>query len=233
LADACRESLDPYIVNSIGNCHGSLGEWADARAQYLLAARTFQAASGFRDARTGGTTSRVDGAIFAATNAALAAAQLGDLAAAQRELEAVARRGPGSVDARAALAAVYYDAGRVEDAEAAWEYACSRITAGCSKYRDAEWLTKVRRWPPVLVAMLGRFLTLTRGGGGGGRGEAGSAGRSGEAAAPLGEAPAKDGAEAAVPGTAGEVVSAPALAVERGALAAETGGVDPGSGDAT
>ena len=157
-----RASADPYVLNSIGNCHASLGEWPEAREAYSTAARVFQASSGFRG-RGGSTTQRVDGAIFAQANAALARAQLGDLAGARKELEYVARRGPGSVDARAALAALYYHEGRQSAAEGQWEFACDSISVGCGKYRSREWLEGVRRWPPVMVELLGEFLELRRG----------------------------------------------------------------------
>lgn len=157
MATSAGETSDPYVTNSIGNCQASLGQWQDARASYLESANTFQASVGYRD-RGGRTTARVDGAIYAATNAALMLAQLGDLPGAKRELEYASRRGPGSVDARAALAALYYQEGRVEAAESTWEFACDKISVGCSKYTDREWLSGVRRWPPVMVDMLGAFL---------------------------------------------------------------------------
>lgn len=87
-------------------------------------------------------------------------AQMDDTAGATREMEIVTRRQGGLVDARAALAALYYDTGRVEDAEQVWTYACTNISVGCVKYRDEEWLSRVRRWPPAMVAKLGRFLKL-------------------------------------------------------------------------
>ena len=46
--------------------------------------------------------------MFAASNAALALAQLGDEAAATKEMRGIARRAPGSADMRAALAALYW-----------------------------------------------------------------------------------------------------------------------------
>ena len=48
------------------------------------------------------------GAVFAASNAALALAQLGDEGGATAEMQRVARRAPGSADMRAALAALYW-----------------------------------------------------------------------------------------------------------------------------
>lgn len=76
------------------------------------------------------------------------------------QFEKVARRAPGSSDTRAALAALYWRAGKYEQAEAQWQYACENITAGCSKYQDRAWLSTVRRWPPVMVGYLQDFLRL-------------------------------------------------------------------------
>jgi hypothetical protein len=79
-----------------------------------------------------------------------------------QELRAVARRAPGSIDMRAAMAAIYWAAGEEEKAEEVWNWACSRINSGqllpggpvldsCEKYADADWLGRIRRWPPVMV----------------------------------------------------------------------------------
>lgn len=43
-ARACRESPDAYVVNSVGNCFNSLGQWAEAREAYLTSAQLFQQA---------------------------------------------------------------------------------------------------------------------------------------------------------------------------------------------
>lgn len=72
----------------------------------------------------------------------------------------MSRRAPGSSDTRAALAALYWRGGKYEQAEAAWQFACENITAGCKKYEDSQWLRIVRRWPPVMVAYLQDFLRL-------------------------------------------------------------------------
>lgn len=154
-----REPEDPFIVNSIGNCHASLGQWMEARAAYQRSAAGFQKASGFRDT-AGLSAGRGIAAALAQSNAALALVQLGDITGAIKELEYVSRRQGGFVDSRAALAALYYDNGRVEDAEKIWEYACDNISVGCSKYRDLEWVRKVRRWPPVMAQKLQSFVQL-------------------------------------------------------------------------
>jgi tetratricopeptide (TPR) repeat protein len=148
---------DPYVLNSRGNVLSSLARWAEARAAFQEAAAIFQASAGYR--RGASTTQRLDGAIYAASNAALVLAQLGDEAGAAAELSAVARRAPNSADARAALAALRWAAGRRAEAEEAWDSACSRA-AGCRAYRDDDYVTRIRRWPPVMAAHLRAFLSL-------------------------------------------------------------------------
>ena len=150
---------DPYIVNARGNCHASLGEWKAAREDFLASADGFQLAR-----REGGGAGRLqqrlDGAIYAFSNASLMLAQLGQDDQATREMQSIARRAPGSVDMRAALAAQFWAAGQEDEAEAEWEFACSSIAVGCSKYQDVDWLARVRRWPPVMVERLQAFLTI-------------------------------------------------------------------------
>jgi len=161
LAAEGGEKLDPYVVNSIGNCYNSLGLWPEAREKYLLSSELFQQAKGFRG-RNGSTTQRLDGAIYSASNGALMLAQMGDEAGALKEAERIARRAPNSVDMRAALAALYWAQGKPEAAESSWEYACNGIMTGCSKYEDPDWLVRVRRWPPLMAERLSQFLQLER-----------------------------------------------------------------------
>ena len=77
----------------------------------------------------------------------------------------MARRAPGSIDMRAAVAAMHYANGDRERAENEWSTACSAINSGilvpggpnldgCERYRDADWLRRIRRWPPVMVARM-------------------------------------------------------------------------------
>lgn len=71
-------TADPYVLNSRGNVLSSLERWRDAREAYLESSRGFQSAKGFYDPSTGTTsTQRLDGAVFAASNAALVLVQLG------------------------------------------------------------------------------------------------------------------------------------------------------------
>ena len=53
---------DPYVLNSRGNCRGSLGDWGGAREDYLESARLFQSSKGFRSGAS--TTQRLDGAVY-------------------------------------------------------------------------------------------------------------------------------------------------------------------------
>ena len=76
------------------------------------------------------------------------------------QAERIARRAPGSVDMRAALAALYYERGDRERAESQWEFACDKIVTGCGFYRDEDWLSRVRRWPPVMVDKMLNFVQL-------------------------------------------------------------------------
>lgn len=162
LATAASAGLppDPFILNSRGNALAALGEYASARAAYLDAASGFRGASATRRERETSNAVRSDGVAFAAANAALALAQLGDLAGAKEEMRRVLRKAPGVVDARAALAALYWGEGDGEDAEREWEFACDKISVGCAKYRDEAWVRGVRRWPPKMADLLDDFLNL-------------------------------------------------------------------------
>ena len=153
---------DPLILNQKANALAASGDWAAARLAYL------ESAQGFRDAGKSGSAPReknarfrADGVAFASSNAALALAELGDLRGAEVELRAVSRRAPGLVDARAALAALYWASGRPEDAEREWEFACDNVDVGCAKYRDPRWVAETRRWPPAMAEMLRRFLGIS------------------------------------------------------------------------
>lgn len=111
-------------------------------------------------------------------------AQLGSEEQALKEFETIARRAPGSVsadglprsmqhgcegplepsqvDMRAAMAALYWAQGRDREAEDTWNFACENITTGCLKYQDEDWLGRIRRWPPRMVARMMDFVKLRR-----------------------------------------------------------------------
>jgi len=149
----------PYILNARGNARASLTRWGEARDDYRAAAEVFQ------------KNRNLQGAIFAAANAGLVLVQLGNEAEGVREIEAVARRAPGSVDMRAALSAIYWSRGDETRAEETWKQACDMINSGqlreggsvydgCEKYKDMDWLRRIRRWPPVMVEKMNDFVSL-------------------------------------------------------------------------
>ena len=150
---------DPYVLNSRGNVKASLGRFEDARKDYLSAAEGFRKAKGYLD-KDGRSNTRLDGEIFAATNASLMLAQYGSETEAIKEMTKVARKAPYSVDIHAALATLYWHRSEEEEAETQWEYACDRINTGCSFYKDVNWVSNIRRWPPLMVTRLKDFLAV-------------------------------------------------------------------------
>ena len=162
LATSVGADEDPYIVNSLGNCYNSLGRWKKARECYLRSGNLFQTANSSMG-KGGSLQKRLDGSIFAFSNAALMDAQLGeDDSAVIKRLRDLSRRAPGSSDMRIALAVMYWTTGQDDKAETEFEFACNSIAVGCAKYEDLDWLIKVRRWPPVMVQRMEDFLALRR-----------------------------------------------------------------------
>jgi tetratricopeptide (TPR) repeat protein len=134
-----RNPLDASAHYNLGNVQGSRGDWQAARDSFVTAAA---ARPGFAMARS---------------SAALAAFQLGDLATAEREFRSLIRRYPLFADARAGLTALLWQRGASGEAESHWA-AASGLDP---RYRQGDWLLKVRRWPPEPVVALERFLMLT------------------------------------------------------------------------
>jgi hypothetical protein len=93
---------------------------------------------------------------MARSSAALAAFQLGDLAAAERELRSLIRRYPLFADARAGLTALLWQKEASGEAESHWA-AASGLDP---RYRQRDWLLAIRRWPPGPVQALQSFLSL-------------------------------------------------------------------------
>ena len=133
-----RDPSDASALYNLGNVNGSRGAWEEAR-------RCFQAAA---DARPGFAMARA--------SAALAAFQLGDQAEAERELRSLIRRHPLFADARAGLTALLWQRGAFGEAESQWA-AASGLDP---RYRQEEWLLRIRRWPPGPVQALQQFLHL-------------------------------------------------------------------------
>ena len=153
--------VPPYVLNSRGNALSSLGRYDEALVDYDEAAKTFQ------------VMHNLSGAIYARSNAALILAELGREDDAIREMEAVARRAAGSIDMRAALAAMHWSRGEQDAAERDWNWACEKINSGvlteggpaldgCALYRDSDWLGRIRRWPPSMVTKMDDFIRLRK-----------------------------------------------------------------------
>ena len=135
---AAGRLADASALYNLGNVQGSRGDWSTARD-------SFQAAA---DARPGFAMAR--------SSAALAAFQLGQLDAAERELRSLIRRYPLFADARAGLTALLWRRGASGEAESHWA-AASGLDP---RYRQPEWLLQIRRWPPEPVSALEGFLAL-------------------------------------------------------------------------
>jgi tetratricopeptide (TPR) repeat protein len=133
-----RDPEDASALYNLGNVEGSRDDWAAAR-------RCFEAAALARP-----------GFALARSSAALAAFQLDDLEAAEGELRRLIRRYPLFADARAALTALLWQRGARGEAESHWA-AASGLDP---RYRQADWLLQIRRWPPRPVQALAQFLAL-------------------------------------------------------------------------
>ena len=95
---------------------------------------------------------------MARSSEALAAWQEGDLAWAEAELRKLIRRYPLFADARAALSGLLWRQGSAGEAE-------SNLAAAAGldqRYRQADWLVDVRRWPPQPTQDLMTFLALEK-----------------------------------------------------------------------
>lgn len=77
----------------------------------------------------------------------------------------IVRRQPGFADMRAALAADAWGRGDLGEAETQWRLTCDGTTVGCKQYRDLDWVSRIRRWPPSLVKQLDVFLSNKKSGG--------------------------------------------------------------------
>ncbi|PZV12308.1 MAG: hypothetical protein DCF21_15810, partial [Leptolyngbya sp.] len=66
------------------------------------------------------------------------------------------RRYPSFADARAALTAALWGEGMSGEAESNWV----AVVGLDARYKDLDWVSTVRRWPPTMVAALEKFLHL-------------------------------------------------------------------------
>ena len=129
---------DAAAYNNRGNAQGGLGHWEIALADYQKAVDLDPQFA------------------FARVNAALAEYQLGQAEAAIREFRNLTRRYPSFVDARAALTAALWEQGLRGEAESNWV----AVVGLDGRYKDLDWVSTVRRWPPAMVTALEKFLHL-------------------------------------------------------------------------
>jgi tetratricopeptide (TPR) repeat protein len=157
---AYMEYPDTYVQR--GLCYEGLGDWASAVADYskaislwgggrgeginpyvltfranalLKLQRYSEAVEDYRAAETLFLQRREEErAMDARANLALALYAMGEVPAAVLAMRQMVRRRPGYADMHVALAAHAWATGNVAAAEEEWEFACDRISVGCSRY---------------------------------------------------------------------------------------------------
>jgi len=137
---------NPLILNFRGNALSRLGRYDEARFDYMEATSIFENDREMRQAS------------LSRANEALALFGAGDTSLAIKTMEQVIRKDPGVTDAHVALAAAYWVQNNVVRAESEWKFACENVDTGCSFYKDLNWVSEIRRWPPTLVSALQDFL---------------------------------------------------------------------------
>lgn len=131
---------DAMAYNNRGNAEAGKGNYQEAITDYEKAASL-----------------NPDFAI-ARANAAFSHYQVGDEEEALKETRNLVRKYPDFPDVRAALTAMLWAQGKEGEAESNWV----AVMGSDARYRDVEWLEKVRRWPPKMVEALNNFLTLNQ-----------------------------------------------------------------------
>jgi tetratricopeptide (TPR) repeat protein len=129
---------DAMAYNNLGNAHAGRGDWEKAKTYFYRA------------------TEITPGFAFARANYALSLYQLGDTSEAIRQMKNIVRKYRDFPDVRAALTAALWQDGQKGEAESNWIAAVGLD----SRYRDLDWVKNNRRWPPLMVAALDRFLHL-------------------------------------------------------------------------
>jgi len=129
---------DPAAFNNRGNAEAGQGEWDLAIADYQ-AAITLQPSFS-----------------LAYGNYALALYQAGDIEKSMQIIKSLVRKYPSFVDMRAALTAALWEQGQQGEAESNWV----AVVGLDGRYKDINWVSNVRRWPPKMVDALDKFLSL-------------------------------------------------------------------------
>ncbi len=133
-----KNPKDVSALYNLGNVMGSMDNWIEAKRLFSQAA------------------SSNTGMAMARSSEALTIYQLGDLELAEKKLRILIRKYPLFADPRAALSALLWRKGFIGEAESNWAAA-----AGLDiRYREANWLLNIRRWPPNPTNDLIAFLAL-------------------------------------------------------------------------
>ena len=129
---------DAVAYNNLGNANGGLGKWENAIAYYNKAVELDPNFA------------------FARVNYALALYQIGEKDKAIGEMRNIIRKYPQFADIRAALTAALWADGKPGEAESNWV----AVIGLDGRYQDLDWVENIRRWPPLMVAALDKFLML-------------------------------------------------------------------------
>lgn len=146
-ADAELQMVDPSTLNNLGNAEVALGRYNEARSHFAAAA--LQRGSGIE--------------LLAQANLALVSFEVGNEAAAVREVRQILRKDPNFLDMRAALTAFLYGSGKQAEAEGEWEkLQQSQDGFGSTMYSKGMAISRVQnRWPPRATAALDAYLNLS------------------------------------------------------------------------
>lgn len=132
------DAEDAIAYNNRGNAEAGLGEWEKAIGDYQKA---FEIAPDYA---------------FARANYALALYQNRQTDEGITIMKNLAKKYTNFADMRAALSACLWEQGKQGEAESNWVAAVGLD----SRYQDLDWVANIRRWPPVVVSALEKFLTL-------------------------------------------------------------------------
>ncbi len=128
----------PAAFNNRGNAKAALEQWEQAISDYQKA---FELAPDYALARA---------------NYAIALYQTGETETAIRTMKNIVRKYPKFADMRAALTAALWVQGNFGEAESNWV----AVVGLDSRYKNLDWVKNIRRWPPVMVSALEKFLKL-------------------------------------------------------------------------
>jgi len=129
---------DPVAYNNRANAKAGSEDWLGAAEDFKKAS---ELAPGFA---------------AASVNYALVLYQLGEVKESTQLLKNLVRKYSQFADPRAALTAVLWGQGRRGEAESNWY----PVIGLDPRYKDTNWLTQIRRWPPLVVTEMERFLQL-------------------------------------------------------------------------